>query len=255
MGVKVTTGNIFTAECDTLVNTVNCDGFMGKGIALEFALRHPAMVEQYKQFCASGQLRPGKLWRYTPSADALDHRQVLNFPTKDHWKAPSKRSYLHDGLRKFVEQRERRGIGSIAFPTLGASNGGIPENESVEIMLEHLEGCSGDVMIYKFDPEAEDDVIPVLRERIRDYRASDELAEAIGLNARAAEALWDCLMDGGPCIRTLGGLVESVDGFGRGLARKVYQYVKNRRDGQTLERPDARSKSQPGFAFEDGREH
>ena len=247
MGVKVTTGNIFTAECDTLVNTVNCDGFMGKGIALEFALRHPAMVEKYKQLCASGQLRPGLLWRYTPSADALDHRQVLNFPTKDHWKAPSKRSYLHDGLRKFVEQRERRGIGSIAFPTLGALNGGIPEDESVEIMLEHLDGCDGDVTIYKFDPEAEDDVIPVLRDRMRHCRTSGELAEAVGLNARIAETLWTCLVDGAPCVYTLGGLVESVDGFGRVLARKVYQYVKNGRDGQALEGPGA--ESQPSFAL------
>ena len=249
MGVKVTTGNIFTAECDTLVNTVNCDGFMGKGIALEFALRHPAMVDQYKRFCASGQLRPGLLWRYTPSADALDHRQVLNFPTKDHWKAPSKRSYLHDGLRKFVEQRERRGIGSIAFPTLGASNGGIPEDESVEIMLEHLVGCGGEVMVYKFDPHAEDDVIPVLRDRMRDCRANDELAGAVGLNAQAAEALWNCIVEDRPRVHTLGGLVESVDGFGRGLARKVYQYVKGGRDSRALERSRALSKCQTELAF------
>lgn len=239
MGVEVTTGNIFTAECDTLVNTVNCDGFMGKGIALEFALRHPAMVEQYKRFCASGQLRPGLLWRYTPAADALDHRRVLNFPTKDHWRDPSKRSYLHDGLRKFVEERERRGIGSVAFPTLGASNGGIPEDESVAIMLEHLEECGGNVTVYRFDPDAEDDVIPLLRDRMSGCHASAELAEAIGLSVGAAEALWRCIVDGEPCVRTLGGLVESVDGFGRGLARKVYQYVKNEHDGQATARSRA----------------
>ena len=84
-------GNIFQSDKQTIVNTVNCVGVMGKGVALGFRLRYPEMYEKYKVFCQNKQLTVGKLWLYKPDNDS---QWVLNFPTKIHWKYPSKMEYL-----------------------------------------------------------------------------------------------------------------------------------------------------------------
>ena len=103
------TGNIFTSECQTLVNTVNCNGVMGAGIALEFKLRHPKMFEQYVEHCKRGRIDIGKLWLYKPSQDAGDRRWVLNFPTntlRPGWRnslPPTGRKVFHPSLfRRWV---------------------------------------------------------------------------------------------------------------------------------------------------------
>jgi O-acetyl-ADP-ribose deacetylase (regulator of RNase III) len=134
MAVKVITGNIFTTKAQTIVNTVNCVGVMGAGIALECRLRFPEMYEKYVTLCDQGQLKIGLLWLYKG-----DERWVLNFPTKKHWKYPSKKEYLEKGLEKFLSTYEQKGISSIAFPLLGASQGGIDGEESLAIMLSYLE--------------------------------------------------------------------------------------------------------------------
>ena len=152
--LQIIKGNLFASKCQTLVNTVNCKGVMGKGIALEFRLRNPAMYERYRRYCLDGQLTIGKLWLYKPPSE--EQHWVLNFPTKDHWKYPSKLQYLRAGLEKFVATHRDRGIKSIAFPTLGSHNGGIPEQDSIELMREYLEGVDIDVEIYKFDEKAGD---------------------------------------------------------------------------------------------------
>ena len=83
--IKEIKGNIFNSKCQALVNTVNCVGVMGKGIALECKLRFPGMFEKYKEFCDTKKIRPGilQLWKNSKP-------WVLNFPTKMHWKDPSK---------------------------------------------------------------------------------------------------------------------------------------------------------------------
>ncbi len=84
--LAVIKGNIFTSQCNTLVNTVNCDGVMGAGIALEFKLRMPEMFEQYVRHCKAGRIDIGKLWIDQPPPGTREQRWVLNFPTKIHWK-------------------------------------------------------------------------------------------------------------------------------------------------------------------------
>ena len=92
--ITIINGNIFNTKAQTIVNTVNCVGVMGKGIALVFKLRYPAMFDIYQDFCKQGLIGIGKLWIY--KGDARDP-WVLNFPTKTHWKLPSEYEYIEKG--------------------------------------------------------------------------------------------------------------------------------------------------------------
>lgn len=79
--MKILLGNIFDSKCSTLVNTVNCAGVMGKGIALEFKKRYPEMFREYQILCKEGKVQPGKPYLYHDLTGA----SIINFPTKDHW--------------------------------------------------------------------------------------------------------------------------------------------------------------------------
>ncbi len=153
MGVKIVTGNIFTSECHTLVNTVNCVGVMGAGIALECRLRYPEMHHKYIHLCDENKIDIGLLWIYKSPK-----RWVLNFPTKKHWKYPSKKEYLHAGLKKFCDTYKEREVKSIAFPLLGTDKGGIPQEESLSIMKSYLDNIDLDIEIYRYDKKAKDDL-------------------------------------------------------------------------------------------------
>lgn len=153
--VSIIYGNIFNTKAQTIVNTVNCVGVMGKGIALVFKLRYPQMFDIYKQYCAAHLLDIGKLWLYKGESNAP---WVLNFPTKTHWKLSSEYEYIERGLQKFVETYEGKGISSIAFPLLGANNGGLDKDKVVEIMTRYLKKCNIPVEIYVYDPLAPDDL-------------------------------------------------------------------------------------------------
>ena len=144
MSLKVIDGNLFESNCQTIVNTINCFGVMGKGIALEYKKRFPDMFLRYKELCGKKLIRPGILWLYK-----ADNKWILNFPTKDHWKNPSKIEYLESGLTKFLNTYKNKGITSIAFPLLGASNGGIDPDLSLEVMKKYLSQCDIEVEIYK----------------------------------------------------------------------------------------------------------
>lgn len=175
MSVSYIKGNIFTSECKTLVNTVNCVGVMGAGIALECRLRFPDMHKRYLKLCQSGQLSVGKLWLFKGS-----DRWILNFPTKIDWKSPSKTEYLRSGLSNFVRTYNERGIQSIAFPILGADRGGLSKEVSVRIMREYLDDLPLDIEIYEYDPLAMDDLFPSVQRWI-DSRTDEEISELAGL--------------------------------------------------------------------------
>jgi O-acetyl-ADP-ribose deacetylase (regulator of RNase III) len=150
---QVITGNIFTSTCQTLVNTVNCVGVMGAGIALEFRLRYPEMFTRYVELSKAGKMAIGTLWLYKGT-----DRWVLNFPTKQHWRFPAKVEYLHAGLDKFMATYEEKGIESIAFPLLGTHHGGLEPDLCMGIMQSYLRDCRVPVEIYYYDPAADDDL-------------------------------------------------------------------------------------------------
>ncbi|GAA0615572.1 hypothetical protein GCM10009001_36010 [Virgibacillus siamensis] len=89
--------DIFESPAQVLVNTVNTVGVMGKGIAKTFKIMYPDMFKQYQILCEDNQLTVGKLWIFK-----TEHKWILNFPTKTHWRSPSKLAYIEEGLKKFV---------------------------------------------------------------------------------------------------------------------------------------------------------
>ena len=222
----IITGNIFASQCQTLVNTVNCDGVMGAGIALEFKLRLPEMFDRYAEHCRVGHIDIGKLWLYKPPADAREQRWALNFPTKRHWKYPSKVAYLEAGLDKFLATYREKGIQSIAFPILGATNGGIPEDESLAVMQLYLSQCAIPVEIYRYDPTATDDFYTEFRSRMlrHDERPDDKtMAKAMGLRIDLFCKVCDTL-EGPNDINSLSRLA-SVQGIGLKTLEKCFRYV------------------------------
>ena len=162
---KEVEGNIFNSNKQVIVNTVNCVGVMGKGIALECKLRYPEMFKAYKKYCDQKKLLPGtlQLWK---NSDPW----ILNFPTKIHWKDPSKFEYLEKGLDKFINTYNQKGIKSISFPLLGASLGGLPEDKVFQLMKNRLENILDlDVEVYKFDPNVEDDLFVRLKQKVEKF--------------------------------------------------------------------------------------
>lgn len=147
------TGNLFQSPAQVLVNTVNTVGVMGKGVAYEFKRLYPEMFEEYRSLCESGQLTIGKLWLYKSP-----NKWVLNFPTKKHWRQPSRVEYVQAGLEKFIATYEQMGIHSIAFPPLGCGNGQLDfETQVRPLMEQYLRNLPIDVFIY---PDRDDPFIP-----------------------------------------------------------------------------------------------
>lgn len=138
-------GDIFTSPAKVLVNTVNTVGVMGKGIALEFKKRYPEMFKLYQSKCDDKSFDIGNLllWK-------KDEKWVLLFPTKKHWRSPSKLSDIEKGLEKFAQNYDKLGIESIAFPKLGCGNGGLDWEDVKPIMEKHLKNLPIHIYIYIF---------------------------------------------------------------------------------------------------------
>ncbi len=118
--MEVLIGNIFDSQTQTLVNTVNCVGIMGKGIAAEFKERYPAMYKDYVARCERGEIKPGVPYLFKES---MFSPQIINFPTKSDWRAASRIQDIEKGLRILTEKYKEWGIESIAIPPLGCGNG------------------------------------------------------------------------------------------------------------------------------------
>ncbi len=117
--MKILVGDILQSKAQTLINTVNCVGIMGKGIALEFKKHFSEMFEDYVQRCRNREVRPGMPYLYK----ALLPPQIINFPTKDHWKSVSKISDIERGLDFLLAHYKEWSITSLAVPPLGCGNG------------------------------------------------------------------------------------------------------------------------------------
>ncbi len=117
--MQVLIGDILKSKVQTLINTVNCVGVMGKGIALEFKNRFPDMYEDYVRRCHRGEVKPGIPYLYK----TLFPPQIINFPTKDHWKSISKVTDIERGLKYLLEHYQAWGVTSLAIPPLGCGNG------------------------------------------------------------------------------------------------------------------------------------
>jgi O-acetyl-ADP-ribose deacetylase (regulator of RNase III)/uncharacterized protein YwgA len=117
--MKILVGDILQSKAQTLINTVNCVGVMGKGIALEFKKRFPEMFDDYAERCVRKDVKPGVPYLYK----TLFPPQIINFPTKDHWKSVSRIADIDRGLQLLVTHYKEWGVTSLAIPPLGCGNG------------------------------------------------------------------------------------------------------------------------------------
>jgi O-acetyl-ADP-ribose deacetylase (regulator of RNase III) len=142
--LKLITGDLFTTQAQTLVNAVNCVGVMGKGLALAFKQRYPAMYKDYAARCKAKQVRLGEPYLHRDPTGPL----ILNFPTKDHWRSPSRLPDIASGLDYFAEHYKECGIKSIAFPQLGCGLGGLKWVEVGPLMSGKLERLDCEIEAY-----------------------------------------------------------------------------------------------------------
>lgn len=136
----ISNGNILESKCDAIVNTINCFGVMGKGLALQFRSKYPKMFQEYRSRCKRNIVKPGSMDIH----NAME-KIIVNFPTKLHWKNPSKIEYIDEGLLDLSKKIQELNIKSIAIPKLGCNLGGLAwENVKPRIVkmceaLEHVE--------------------------------------------------------------------------------------------------------------------
>ena len=149
--------SIFDSPAQTLVNTVNTEGVMGKGIAKSFRERYPAMYGEYRKLCDNSDFAIGNLhlWK------ANDH-WVLNFPTKTTWRLPSKIEYIERGLDTFVKNYEKMGIVSASFPPLGCGNGNLNWSDVGPIMDFYLSTIN--IPIYVHNVHVSEEFVPEHKE-------------------------------------------------------------------------------------------
>ncbi|MCL2935071.1 MAG: macro domain-containing protein, partial [Trichodesmium sp. MAG_R03] len=143
-------GNLLEENMEALVNTVNCVGVMGKGIALQFKQAFPENFKQYKKACDAKQVQPGQMFT-TYTGQLFLPKYIINFPTKRHWKEKSKIEYIESGLKVLVKEVKHLNIRSIAIPPLGCGNGGL-NWEVVKPMIVHACAEFPDVRVVIFEP-------------------------------------------------------------------------------------------------------
>jgi O-acetyl-ADP-ribose deacetylase (regulator of RNase III) len=220
MPVKHIKGNIFNSKCQTIVNTVNCVGVMGKGIALVHKLRYPQMYKEYKEHCKNKLIKTGLLWLYTKQENAP---WILNFPTKFHWKYPSKIEWIEQGLQKFVETYEQKGITSVAFPLLGTHNGGLDADEIKNLMNHYLEKCKINIEIYDYDPNAKDDLFATFKEKWLSLN-EDKIKEETGIQPQYARRISEVIQSGETNSMIS---LANYNGIGEKTLEKAFGYVLN----------------------------
>lgn len=163
--VKLATGNLLEADTEALVNTVNTEGVMGKGIALQFKKKFPEMYEEYRRACEAGEVQPGRMHVFERK-DMLNPRFIINFPTKRHWRSPARMEDLEAGLRALVAEIKKRNIRSVAVPPLGCGNGGLDwaiVRPTIEKTLSELK----DVRIFLYPPAGAPDAAEIVHKTER----------------------------------------------------------------------------------------
>lgn len=141
---KALIGDLFETKAQTRVNTVNCIGVMGKGVALEFRKRFPAMFEDYVARCERSDVRLGEPYLYRDSSGI----RIVNFPTKNHWRSPSRLADIAQGLDYFLAHAVEWEVRSVAFPPLGCGNGGLDWSEVGPLLYAKMRDADFDVEVY-----------------------------------------------------------------------------------------------------------
>lgn len=149
--IEYSKGNLLVADAEALVNTVNCVGYMGKGIALQFKQAFPANFKAYEKACRADEVKPGHMFIFE-TGSMVNPRYIINFPTKRHWRGNSRLEDIESGLKALIEDVKRLGIRSIAVPPLGSGLGGLDWNV-VRPMIEQAFADLPDVQVLLYGPQ------------------------------------------------------------------------------------------------------
>lgn len=215
-------GNLFNSKAQTLINTVNCVGVMGKGVALEFRRRFPEMFEAYQRICEDRKLRPGQILPYR-----VGQPWILNFAVKNDWKQPSRMEWVEDCLERFVMNYRQLGITSVAFPWIGAMNGGLPWEKVHTLMLSYLLPLEDiNIEIIAFDPDAPDPLFIRLCQSVQTKDVS-VFASDVGITQRAANLVYKAVNEAE--VPSLTRLCE-FPGLGKTTVERLYAYFRMPRE-------------------------
>ena len=152
--IEYQTGDLLGSDAEALVNTVNCVGVMGKGIALQFKKAFPDNFKIYAEACKQDEVVPGRMF----ITERLDNpKYIINFPTKRHWRAKSRMADVESGLAALANEIRERQIRSIAIPPLGSGLGGLDWSD-VRSRIEEKLGELTDVRVLVYEPEGLPDV-------------------------------------------------------------------------------------------------
>jgi len=148
--IRMTHGDILRADAEAIINTVNCVGVMGRGIALQFKKAWPNNFNAYALACKNKDVQPGRMFIFE-TGQLANPRYIINFPTKRHWRAASRIEDIESGLVALVDDIQRLGIKSVAIPPLGAGLGGLDwaiVREKIEEAMQPLR----DVDVFLYEP-------------------------------------------------------------------------------------------------------
>jgi O-acetyl-ADP-ribose deacetylase (regulator of RNase III) len=150
--IEFATGDILRADAEALVNTVNCVGIMGRGVALQFKNAFPANFKAYEAACRREEVQPGKMFVFE-TGTLTNPKFIINFPTKRHWRGKSRMEDIESGLQALVEEIRKCGIRSIAIPPLGSGLGGLNWAEVRPRIEAALRGIN-DLSVVVFEPSS-----------------------------------------------------------------------------------------------------
>ena len=144
------TGNIFEENAEAIVNTVNCIGVMGRGIALQFKKNYPANFKAYASACKKNEIKPGEMFVF--KTNSLHNPQyIINFPTKRHWRDKSQIEDIKSGLHALVDIIEKNNIQSISIPPLGCGLGGLNWADVRQLIIKTFHNVSN-INVVVFEP-------------------------------------------------------------------------------------------------------
>ncbi len=186
--ITLTQGDILKSDAEALVNTVNCVGVMGRGIALQFRKAFPDNFKAYEAACKAKQVQPGKM--FIQDLNRLyNPRFIINFPTKRHWKGKSHIEDIKSGLVDLIKMIQQKHIRSIAIPPLGCGLGGLNWEDVRPLIIEAFESVP-DVAVFLFEPAG----APQATEMVRSERVPQMTvgrSALLGLMRRYLSAVMD----------------------------------------------------------------
>lgn len=214
--IKYVDKSVFNSGCEYIINTVNCVGVMGAGLAQEFALRYPNMFKQYEIDCKNKIIKTGILTLYKG-----ENINIINFPTKYHWKYPSKVEWIASGLDYLVKNYKNWNINSLAIPPLGCGKGNLDFENDVRPLIESkLSNLDIDIYVCLDSRNAEGKE----KEMLDNLKNSNiyELCSRLKLSKKVCNSLLDNLASTHRFYE-----IQSFEGIGKSTYEKLFNYFYN----------------------------